>query len=657
VLAVVFYHFAPDVLPGGFLGVDLFFVLSGFLITSLLIKEWDATRAISLTTFWVRRARRLLPALVLVLAVVGLYGLVFPDPVDGRRFAVDGLFSLGYVANWHFVASGQAYIDQFLNQSVSPLRHMWSLAIEEQFYLVWPLLVLGVTKLTGRRITGPSQARERRFRGALLALCAVLGVASFVRMITLYDGGSGDLNRVYYGTDSRVFVILIGAVLAVLTFGAPTIARRLRSTAVVAGCIGAIALLVAAASFTAESPWLYEGGYGLVAIVMALVLLAACQPGGNPLSRLLGTRALVGLGLISYGVYLWHWPISLWITADGTGLGEPWLFLARAAVTLAASLASYVLVERPIRTGTLRFGFSRGTLAATGVVAALLVVLIVPVTAFPSVRTAPTTAAKRTEVVGVNASYEGAARCDGGPEPTRVDPDRQLLIQLEGNSLAGEIRTCLAKIMQPRGVRFEKVDPPDFLLCDVLPDIAEQVQRTRPDAGLLFAFVTYETRCGEPWHRPVDDLVRIWRDAGMHVYLVPSPPFIEGTAQAQEFRTGPQREALHYRALAALDPEHITVLDAGTFVRTDAGEYVWRMPCLADGEPGCGEDGTVGVRYVDGLHFCTDPEFAGRGCVGAEHMGGQRRAAAALAQGLIASLEARVAADGQRVAPGRATGE
>jgi len=638
VLAVVLFHFAPDVAPGGFLGVDLFFVLSGFLITSLLVKEWGATTRISLGSFWVRRARRLVPALLLVLAAVGVYGLLVPDPVDAQHFGVDGLSALGYVANWHFIASGQDYIEQFLQHTASPLRHMWSLAIEEQFYLVWPIVVMALAALVGRR-TQRAARRRRQFRRALVTVCIVLGALSFLRMITLYE--PGNLNRVYYGTDSRAFIILIGAVLGALSFGVPTAARRLRGPVVVIGCASAIGLVVAMAALTAESSWLYEGGYGLVAVAMGAVLFAAAQPGANPLARLLEHRGLVGLGLISYGVYLWHWPISLWMTHGSTGLDGVGLFVARAAATLAVALASYRFVEQPIRAGKLRrLGRGRPVLVTGAAVLSVATLLLVPALAFPSVRTAPTVAAAPAEVAAVQAGYQGAPRCDGGPELERIDPEHRLLIQLEGNSLAGEVRTCLSAILRPAGVRFETVNPPVFILCDALPDIEKQVRATRPDAGILFAFVAYDGRCGEPWHRPVDRLVEIWRAAGMHVYLVPSPPFVPGSPQQADLGEGPKQEAFYYQALAARDPEHITLLDSATFVRSDDGQFVWRMPCLPGGEAGCDASSTVGVRYVDGLHFCTDPEFSGHGCIGARYQAGERRAAASVAAGLVPSLVA-----------------
>jgi hypothetical protein len=247
-------------------------------------------------------------------------------------------------------------------------------------------------------------------------------------------------------------------------------------------------------------------------------------------------------------------------------------------------------------------------------------------------------------VVAVQAGYQAAPRCDGGASPVRIDPTRRLVVQFEGNSLAGELRNCLAGIMRPRGVRFETVNPPDFLLCDVLPDVKRQVRATHPDAGMLFAFVAYNDKCGGAWHWPVDQLVKIWRAAGMHVFLVPSTPFAPGSPQAAQMSAGPLQEAEYYTWLAAQDPAHVTVLDAGAFLRTDGGEYVWRMPCLPGGEAGCGRDGTVGVRYLDGLHFCTDPEFGGHGCVSPRDQAGERRAAASVATGLIPGLQ-RLGAD------------
>jgi hypothetical protein len=156
---------------------------------------------------------------------------------------------------------------------------------------------------------------------------------------------------------------------------------------------------------------------------------------------------------------------------------------------------------------------------------------------------------------------------------------------------------------------------------------------------VFFAFAAYDPRCGDPWHWPVDELVDIWKSAGVHVFLVPSVPFIEGTQEADHLSGGPFEELDYYRSLAESDPEHITLLDAGTFLRTLDGRYAWRMPCVTGGEDGCEPDGTVGVRFVDGFHFCTDPQFAAHGCVGVDHQAGERRAAAAVAAGLLPTLQ------------------
>jgi peptidoglycan/LPS O-acetylase OafA/YrhL len=335
VLAVVIFHFSPDVAPGGFLGVDVFFVLSGFLITSLLVTEHARTRHIHLRAFWVRRARRLFPALLLVLLAVGLYALLKADSFEVRSLRDDGLSALFYVANWRFIASGQSYIDQFLGLGPSPLRHTWSLAIEEQYYLVWPLVVGGL----GVWVT------RRRARGSMLALrpvivvgCVVLAVASSVLMAVLHEPGA-DPSRVYYGTDTRAHLLLLGSALGAASAGLVAVAGvRLRQVVVVAGCIGAVGLGVLFATVDAQDTWLYRGGYFVFAVLIMVMIVAAGQPGRNPLAWVLGTRPLVGLGLISYGVYLWHWPIAVWVTGARTGLDGFALFALRSVLTLGVSL-------------------------------------------------------------------------------------------------------------------------------------------------------------------------------------------------------------------------------------------------------------------------------------------------------------------------------
>jgi hypothetical protein len=266
------------------------------------------------------------------------------------------------------------------------------------------------------------------------------------------------------------------------------------------------------------------------------------------------------------------------------------------------------------------------------------VVLVIPALTYPSVAAAPTTKPP-VAAVATTAQYTAAPRCDGGSAGTPIKPGRRLLVDLEGNSIGGEIHPCLAAILRARNARLENggsyVQP-----CDALPGIAAQARNPakRPDAAILFAFIVDDQPCGPTWHWVVDQVVGIWKAAGVHIYLIPSVPFVPGSPRVGDLGRGPLVETAYYQSLAAQDPGHITVLDAGTFLRDPNGEYVWRLPCLPGGEPGCDASRSVGVRYQDGFHFCTDPAFAARGCATPGFRAGERRAAAAVAAALIPSL-------------------
>ncbi|MFZ0971766.1 MAG: acyltransferase [Solirubrobacteraceae bacterium] len=208
VAAVLLYHGGVSWAHGGFLGVEVFFVLSGFLITSLLLAESTRKTTIGLGAFWARRARRLLPALFCLVAVIGLYYAVAGSAQAIPGLKGDGISALTYWSNWHQIAAGSSYFAA--TGPVSPLEHTWSLAIEEQFYVVWPILVLGVLWLARRRA-------NRSSRRPLLVLFGVTiagAIASVVDTAILFDGGR-NLDRVYYGTDTRASGLLIGAALAI----------------------------------------------------------------------------------------------------------------------------------------------------------------------------------------------------------------------------------------------------------------------------------------------------------------------------------------------------------------------------------------------------------------------------------------------------------
>jgi len=330
--AVIAFHLGAQELQGGFLGVDMFFVLSGYLITSLLVVEWGRSGSIDFVAFWVRRARRLLPALVLVVLAVAIWAALASstDRLDAIRG--DGIWTLFYGANWHFITSGQSYFDA--SSEASPFRHMWSLAIEEQFYLVWPLLAFVTLRV----------ARGRTW--LLAAVCGVGLIGSMSVMGLLYE--STDPSRAYYGTDSRAHGLLIGALLAL--FLARSQGRRASSVWVqVAGVAAAIAVVWAFAGTQDTTSWLYPGGFLGFEIAVAVLILAVTAPVASPLTALLSLRPVRWVGAISYGLYLWHWPVTIAISEGRTRIGGWELAGIRLAATFALATLSYYLIEMPVR--------------------------------------------------------------------------------------------------------------------------------------------------------------------------------------------------------------------------------------------------------------------------------------------------------------------
>jgi peptidoglycan/LPS O-acetylase OafA/YrhL len=359
VLAVFAYHLDAGWAVGGYLGVDTFFVLSGFLITSLLVGEFSQRGGISLGGFWARRARRLLPALLLVLVAVAVYGALQVPGDQLDRLRGDGLATLFYGANWRFIASGQSYFDLF--SEASPLRHMWSLAIEEQFYLVWPLITFACLRL----------ARGRRW--LLGGVCVTGAAASIATMAMLYD--SSDPSRAYYGTDGRAHLLLIGAGLAlILSRWSPSRGVQ-RSTVRAFGLVGGVACLAFFVRVPDTAAWMYRGGYAVFGVCVALVIAAAVQPGTFALRSLLSQAPIVWIGRISYGLYLWHWPVIVVASPARTGLDGASLTVLRVGLTFAIATASFYLVEQPIRRGVLRGRWALAVSPSAFVVTGLVVVV------------------------------------------------------------------------------------------------------------------------------------------------------------------------------------------------------------------------------------------------------------------------------------------
>ena len=338
VAAVLAYHADLGWARGGFLGVDVFFVLSGFLITGLLLADRDRHGRIRLGRFFRRRALRLLPALITLLVVVSL-AIPFLAPDQAWRLRGDLLAALGYVSNWWLVLQDQSYFQAIGRPPV--LQHLWSLAVEEQFYIVWPL-VLG---LAMRWVPA-----RRRLGGWVL-----LGAgASAALMAALHEPGT-DPSRVYYGTDTRVAALLIGAALACLWphSSAPT-GRMRRGVLGGVGLIALAGLALCMARVDEFEPGLYQGGFLGVALLAATVVAVGAARQPTFVGRMLGSRPLVWTGKRSYAIYLWFWPVFMLTRphADVPLSGVPLLVL-RVSLTVAIAAASYRFVETPAREGAL----------------------------------------------------------------------------------------------------------------------------------------------------------------------------------------------------------------------------------------------------------------------------------------------------------------
>ena len=349
VLAVVIYHFFGDILPGGYLGVDLFFVLSGFLITSLLVREYRVSQTISLKDFWIRRFRRILPAaLVTLFIVTALVTAIGGDIAVGIREQFLG--TLFFVNNWTQIATSQSY---FAENEVQVFAHYWSLAVEEQFYIIWPLLTLAMFTFTQRRL-------HRAPRRVPMLVTVLLAVASVLGMWLLFTPGE-DPTRVYYGTDTHAFGLLIGAFFSLLvtsTQNDPRVdswASVGKFEARVAGAIGFLAFIGYAAQLLFmgdDLAFTYRGGLALTSVLGVLMIWGVIRETG-PLTLIFRTKVMRWLGQRSFSLYLWHWPVIMILrelfNEDGRMQHEWILGLVALPIALLISEISYQHVENPFR--------------------------------------------------------------------------------------------------------------------------------------------------------------------------------------------------------------------------------------------------------------------------------------------------------------------
>jgi peptidoglycan/LPS O-acetylase OafA/YrhL len=348
VTAVLLYHANLLWFPGGFLGVEIFFVISGYLITALLVAEWERRGGIRLRGFWLRRARRLLPACYLLVVVVLTWAVIrLPDEVAGLR--KDALASFTYVMNWYLIFNHKSYFETVGRPSM--LQHLWSLAVEEQFYILWPVFLLLMLRFWRRRIV------------VIVTLAGALASAAWMAILYRPDV---DPSRVYYGTDTRATGLLIGAALAFVWVPARLAQRDQRAATPVAAVgmmpllldIVGVAALCGVIGFLCRAdefaPVLYRGGFVLLDLCTAVLIAVLVHPRAHLGLYVLGVAPLRWIGTRSYSIYLWHWPVFM-LTRPQLDIGlDGWPLLGlRLAITGVLAECSYRFVETPIRSGAL----------------------------------------------------------------------------------------------------------------------------------------------------------------------------------------------------------------------------------------------------------------------------------------------------------------
>lgn len=487
---------------GGFIGVDLFFVLSGFLITSLLIDELHRTGRIDLGGFWIRRGRRLLPALVLMVLTVAIAHELLPsDAVVGLR--EDAIAAFFWVANWRFVAQQTDYFTEA--GTPSPLQHTWSLGVEEQYYFLWPLLLITIALLLAFRARRRgSLATVGGVRLTVFLLASAGAAVSATAAEVLASDATRD--RVYFGTDTRAQALLIGAAAAALLVGdwpaltagwsvirtgwGRWVARLLP--------LAGLALLAVAAHCATGSAAEFRGGLlTLVAVAAIAVIAPVALHQSGLVARALAWAPLVWLGAISYGVYLWHWPIFLVLNGERTGWSGGALLAARCAVTVGVAAVSWWVIEEPIR----RWRPAQVSLlplgAAVSATAVAVTVFVVPVVERPTAETG------LTPDIAAAAAVSPSPPARTRPAPVRHDPHRPRTVSVFGDSIGWTVMHYLpptpgydfidhtvvgCSIVRAGPYRWAGKTIEQGSECDGWPARwARQVRADRPDVVLLFA--------------------------------------------------------------------------------------------------------------------------------------------------------------------------
>ncbi|MEK4418607.1 acyltransferase family protein [Bacillus sp. FSL K6-0268] len=449
IMAVILYHINFNWMPGGFLGVTVFFVLSGYLITDILVTEWRKNKRIDLKKFWFSRARRLLPGMLVMLVITFAWIAIFHSSLL-ETMRDDSLAALFYVSNWWYIYHKLSYFDNF-NQP-SPLNHFWSLAVEEQFYVVWPFIISLGLYYTKKR--------------SRLILWICLGAAfSALAMAILYEPGT-DPSRIYYGTDTRAFSLLIGAALALIWPSAELTNKIIPKARFILDVVGGSALIIILVMFWKTNQYdafLYRGGMVILSIATALLVANLAHPASR-IAKFLRFRPLRWIGVRSYGIYLWHYPI-LTLTTPKVNTGDFSLIRAILQFILIIIIAqiSWEFIENPIRQGGLRniqFKNIRLQNVTLGIKLVLIGTIFVSAIAVlgvakankDTVEVTKTQPAKHPVAVRENLTQEAPQNQEKSKEVNSVQPKNSLTVTAIGDSIMIDIAPYLKNTFPDIGI-------------------------------------------------------------------------------------------------------------------------------------------------------------------------------------------------------------
>jgi peptidoglycan/LPS O-acetylase OafA/YrhL len=594
VIAVLCFHAGK--LQGGFLGVDLFFALSGFLITSLLLSEVTARGRVDVIAFWGRRFRRLLPAVLLLLVAVTIVTTIVASVPERAATLDDGPWAQAYIANWHAIAGHRDYWASF--ELPRMFGHLWSLAIEEQFYLIWPVAV------------GLIAWRSRNAHRTVMVVCIAASLASLGLMIALFD--PADPTRVYIGTDTRASSLLLGALFAAAPMRQAVIALTSRLAGALSMVIGVIVATLGLSWFLIDGPsstWLFRGGLFAHSLVSAvLVAVCAARPAAAG-SRALGWAPLRVTGVLSYSLYLWHWPMYALLSEQRTGMSGWTLLTLRIVASFGAAAISKVVVEDPVRFRAAWARGRRGVVTLIGVsaaVAAFWVLVPHPHTApatFSIDQFASTTAVKPAPTTDAVVSTVSAAASPNPVPTTTTAPATTIApttttqallapttrVLMVGDSMAFDEWPAVASAMFAGRISIGGYVSPGAGLLDTLYDSSTEIDKMvvdfRPD------LVLYQ---GSLWDSGTSDAQRAAYERFTDRVL--------GQGARLAFITIPPLRADHQ------DPEHLGALTG--IMHDIANEHPGQVVVLDSDEvwgPVFTQDvngDKVPERKPDGVHVC-----------------------------------------------------